>query len=271
MDTPPRCQFDSVDHTRDPVDFVRYLDTTGALDFFQQVKQRILGMMDLRAGERVADMGCGTGDDVRALAACVGPSGSVVGVDLSSTMIETARLRLGEPQKGIEFVQADVQNLAFTDASFDAIRAERLLQHIPDAGAALREIVRVAKPGGRIVIWEGDLDLFIIDAPDHEISRFMQRFICDSFRNGAIGHQLYRRFIESGLVDVRAIPLVGQFADLGLIENAFDLTASVERAIAQNLIESGRAQRWLESLRSASSAGRFFTAIGGFVVYGRKS
>jgi hypothetical protein len=121
------------------------------------------------------------------------------------------------------------------------------------------------------VIWEGDLDLFIIDAPDHEISRFMQRFICDSFRNGAIGHQLYRRFIESGLVDVRAIPLVGQFADLGLIENAFDLTASVERAIAQNLIEGGRAQRWLESLRSASCAGRFFTAIGGFVAYGRKS
>lgn len=270
MNKSPRHQFDSVDHTKDPGDFVRYLDTTRALDFLQQVKQRILAMMDLRAGERVADIGCGTGEEVRALAACVGPLGSVVGVDLSSTMIETARQRLGEQEMGIEFVQADVQNLAFADASFDAIRAERLLQHVPDADAALREIVRVTKPGGRIVIWEGDLDLFIIDAPDHETSRFMQRFVCDSFRNGAIGHELYRRFIESGLLDVCSIPLVGQFTDLALIESAFDLTASVEKAIGQNLLERDRAQRWLESLRSAFSAGRFFTAIGGCVVFGRK-
>jgi len=72
-------------------------------------------------------------------------------------------------------------------------------------------------------------------------------------------------------VDVVSIPLVGQFTDLAVIESAFDLTASVEQAVEQGLLERGRGHRWLESLRSAQSANRFFTAVGGFVVFGRKS
>lgn len=260
-----------MDHTDDPSDFVRYLDSTRATDFFKRVKKQILELMNPREGECIADIGCGTGEDVRVLAAHVGPRGRVVGVDLSSTMVQTARQRLGEHMTGIELVQGDVQKLTFADGTFDAIRAERLLQHTPNAEAALREIVRVTKRGGRIVIWEGDLDLFIIDAPDHETSRVMQRFVCDSFRNGAIGHQLYRRFIELRLTDVVAIPLLGQFPDLALIENAFDLTGSVERAIRQGLLELDRARRWLESLRSAHCENRFFTAVGGFVVFGRKA
>lgn len=82
---------------------------------------------------------------------------------------------------------------------------------------------------------------------------------------------LYRRFFESRLVDVRSTPLINHFTDLALIENAFDVGDSVERAIEQKLLERGRASVWLESLRAASSAGQFSTAVGGFVVFGRKS
>lgn len=270
MHEPHKLRFDSVDYVEDPGAFVKYLDVTQATDFVQQVKKRILELIDVQLGESVADIGCGTGEDARILATHIGPRGRAVGVDLSCKMIETARRRHGEHAAAIEFVQGDAQSLAFGDCSFDAIRAERLLQHVPDAGAALREIVRVTKHGGRVVIWEGDLDLFIIDAPDHETSRFMQRFVCDSFRNGSIGHELYRRFIECRLMDVRSIPLIGRFTDLALIETAFDLTGSVERAIGRNLLDRQRGERWLESLRSAETASQFFTAIGGFVAFGRK-
>ncbi|MFZ0212539.1 MAG: methyltransferase domain-containing protein [Candidatus Acidiferrales bacterium] len=266
-----RREFDSVDRTTDPNDFVRYLDTTRATDFFQQIKQRTLALMDLHAGESAADVGCGTGEDVRALAARVSPGGRTVGVDRSSTMIAMARQRTGASKSSVEFVQADAQKLPFEDGCFDAIRAERLLQHTPDADAALGEIVRVAKRGGRIVIWEGDLDLFIIDAQDYDASRIMQRFICDSFRNGHIGHRLYKRFLDCGLADVQSIPLIGQFTDLALIESAFDLGACVERAIGQKLLQAERAALWLESLRSADRAGQFFSAIGGFIAFGRKN
>lgn len=270
MSKPLRREFDSVDRTTDPDDFVRYLDTTRAMDFLQEIKQRTFALMDLREGDHALDLGCGTGEDVCALAAKVGQSGRAVGVDISSTMITASRQRLGESGLKAEFLQGDVQNLTFEDSSFDAIRAERLLQHVPDTDAALREIVRIAKRGARIVIWEGDLDLLIIDAPDYETSRVMQRFICDSFRNGAIGHQLYRRFLSYGLVDVQTVPLVREVTDLALIENAFDLCASVERATQQNLLKPEQARTWLESLRSAGRSGQFLSVIGGFITFGRK-
>jgi ubiquinone/menaquinone biosynthesis C-methylase UbiE len=265
-----RRQFDSVDRTVDPSDFVQYLDTTRATNFIQEIKQRTIALMDLHPGESALDVGCGTGEDVWALAAKVSPGGRAVGVDVSSTMITTARQRAGESKSSVEFVQSDVQSLAFEDGCFDAVRGERLLQHTSDPEAALREMVRVAKRGGRIVIWEGDLDLFVIDAPDYATSRIVQRFICDSFRNGDIGHRLYRFFLECGLVDVQSMPRVGHFTNLALIENAFDLTASVERAVAQNVLQSEPAMRWLESLSAADRLGRFFSAVGGFITFGRK-
>lgn len=270
MNKSSRREFDAVDHTTDPSDFVRYLDTTRATDFIQEIKQRTFALMDLHPGESFVDLGCGTGEDVRVLAAKVSPGGSAIGVDVSATMITRARERHGDSVSRIEFVQADVQRLPFEDARFDAVRAERLLQHTPDARAALGEMVRVAKSGARTVIWEGDLDLFILDAPDYETSRKMQRFICDSFHNGDIGHRLYGLFLDCGLVDVEAVPRVGRFTDFALIESAFSLTASVERGIEEKVVQAERAMRWLESLRSAHREGRFFSAIGGFITFGRK-
>lgn len=271
MRNSPRREFDCVDRTTDPHECVRYLDATRGTDFFQLVKQRTLELMELGAGERAADLGCGTGEEARAMAVRVGPGGRAVGVDLSATMIAKARQRRQAGEGAAEFLQADVQSLPFADGSFDAIRAERLLQHTPDADAAIGEIVRVAKRAARVVMWEGDLDLFIIDAPDYETSRAMQRFICGGFRHGDIGHRLYRRFLERGLEDVRAIPLVGAFTDFKLIESAFDLPASIERAVGQKVVASEQAARWLDSLREAGDAGRFFAAIGGFITFGRKN
>jgi len=170
----------------------------------------------------------------------------------------------------MSFVHGDAQKLDFSDGCFDALRAERLLQHIPAPEMALREMVRVLKPGGRIVSWEADLDLFIIDAPDYDTSRIIQRLICDNFHHGSIGHKLYRDFLEVGLSNVQATPLVRNVADLSLVESAFDLTASVSRAIEQQLLEADKGVRWLDSLRSASQAGRFVSVIGGFITIGRK-
>lgn len=266
-----RREFDSVDRTSDPHDFVRYLDTTRGTDFFQEIKQRTFMQMELRKGDIVADLGCGTGEDVQALALHVGPTGRAIGVDLSSTMIATARERSGDRNLNVSFMEGDVHKLDFRDGYFDALRAERLLQHTPDPDKALREMVRVLKSGGRIVSWEADLDLFVIDAPDYQTSRIMQRFICDSFRNGSIGHRLHRYFFEVGLTDVHATPLVHNFSDLSLIESAFDLAASVNRAIEQHLLEPDQATRWLHSLRAASQSGHFTSVIGGFITFGRKS
>jgi hypothetical protein len=63
---------------------------------------------------------------------------------------------------------------------------------------------------------------------------------------------------------------VRNFVDLSLIESAFDLRASVGRAIEEHLIEADKGARWLDSLWSASNSGHFISAIGGFITFGRK-
>jgi SAM-dependent methyltransferase len=168
-----------------------------------------------------------------------------------------------------EFAQMDAQRLELPDAQFDGVRAERLLQHVPVPDAALRELVRVAKPGGRIVIWEADLDLFVLDAPDYQTSRVMQRFICDSFRHGGIGHKLYRCF-KHLLTNVQATPLIHAVTDLAVVESAFDLDTMTQRAVAAGVIAKPRATNWLASLANACDAGCFFCAIGGVLASGRK-
>lgn len=270
MDRSPRIEFDQVDKTTDPADFVRYLDSTRASDFFQEIKRRSYALLDLKPGAAACDIGCGTGDDVLAMVALVGPGGRALGIDASQTMLDEARRRASARGIAAEFQRMDVQRLGLPDESFDGVRAERVLQHVPDPTAALNEIVRIAKPGARIVIWEADLDLFIIDAPDYDVSQRMTRFIRDGFRQGGIGHELYRRFLDLGLIDVRSTPLMRDFTQLAQVEDPFDLRASTERAVEQGVLDRDRAGDWFDSLVEADAAGQFFGTVGGFLAFGRK-
>jgi ubiquinone/menaquinone biosynthesis C-methylase UbiE len=272
MEKSLRIEFDQVDNTTDPADFVRYLDAARATDYYREIKRRSYRLLNLQPGDHVCDVGCGTGDDVVALAQFVGRGGRAVGIDVSETMIREAEQRAAaglSVGSTVEFIRMDAQHLDLPDGLFDAVRAERLLQHVPDPDAALAEIVRITKLGGRVVIWEGDLDLFVIDALDYEVSRVMQRFICDGFRNGRIGHELYRRFKDLGLSDVTATPLTLELTDLAFVESALNLRASTQRAADAGLIEHERGAAWLASLEAADEAGRFFCASGGFLVFGR--
>ncbi|MBA2276308.1 MAG: methyltransferase domain-containing protein, partial [Chloroflexia bacterium] len=78
-------------------------------------------------------------------------------MDASARMIEEAPRRAAAAGIAAEFARMDAQHLDLPDAVFDGVRAERLLQHVPDPDAALAEFVRIAKPGARIVVWEADL------------------------------------------------------------------------------------------------------------------
>lgn len=103
------------------------------------------------------DVGCGTGDEVRALAHAVGPRGRSVGVDASAVMVAEAQHRHAASGLPVAFVVGDAQHLAFADASFDRCRAERVLMHLDDPERALAEMRRVVRSGGRLssVTWMG--------------------------------------------------------------------------------------------------------------------
>src|SRR5262249_30997957 len=83
----------AVDETADPAAFIRYLDTVSSLDTIRQVRHRTYGLLQVREGQHLLDIGCGVGDGVQALARRVGASGRVVGIDRSVVMMAEARRR----------------------------------------------------------------------------------------------------------------------------------------------------------------------------------
>ena len=115
-------------------------------------------MANLAAGARVLDVACGTGVVTRLVATQVGQKGHVIGVDLNTGMLVTARM-LPQPRTGasVEWCEGNVTALPFPDAAFDAVLCQQGLQFFPDRPAALRDMRRVLVPTGRLVlsVWRG--------------------------------------------------------------------------------------------------------------------
>lgn len=120
------------------------------------VQRWLLACASLRPGERVLDVACGTGLVSFSAANAVGPQGRVLGVDLSARMVQAARNRADAHRvANAEFVRGDAAHIEAPAASFDAALCALGLMYLPDPVAALREMRRLLRPGGRIVaaVW----------------------------------------------------------------------------------------------------------------------
>ena len=117
-------------------------------------------------GERVLDLGCGCGLDVLVAARCVGGQGYVVGVDLTSAMVERARHALADGGQRNALVQlGGIEALPFDDDSFDRVISNGALNLVPDKDAAFTEAFRVLRPGGRFVV----ADLLVTETVPEEV------------------------------------------------------------------------------------------------------
>jgi ubiquinone/menaquinone biosynthesis C-methylase UbiE len=104
----------------------------------------------VRPGDRTLDVACGTGAVTRLLAERVGPTGTVVGLDINPEMLAVARC--AAPQSHIEWLEGSAVRMVLPDATFDQVLCEQGLQFVPDKPAALAEMRRVLKPGGRLAL-----------------------------------------------------------------------------------------------------------------------
>ena len=114
--------------------------------------QVVVDFADLQSGERVLDVACGTGAVARVAAERVGERGTVVGVDLNPGMLAVARSLPAPGGATVEWRQADALELPFADQAFDAVLCQLGLQFFADRALALREMLRVLRPGGAVVV-----------------------------------------------------------------------------------------------------------------------
>lgn len=260
-------QFHSVDHTTNPTSFVQFMKTSHAQPTAQSYKDIIMEQLALQEGATILDVGCGAGQDTLDLAQAVGPRGRVIGVDHSETMLEAARAHAAQAQLPVEYVLADATRLPFADASFDGCQASRVLGHLREPERALAEMVRVARPGARIVVADGDLDLIALDISDRSLARKVIHAACDQMAQGWIGRQMPRLFRAAGLsalqVEGRLMPL-----DYAFFQMAF--RGILQRAQAAGTVSEGDLARFWQALSQAEREQRFFARVGGFVVSGKK-
>jgi demethylmenaquinone methyltransferase/2-methoxy-6-polyprenyl-1,4-benzoquinol methylase len=119
-------------------------------------KRFTIELSGVRSGNAVLDIAGGTGDLAARFADIVGPEGRVVLADINDSMLKVGRDKLLDTGRlgNLEFVQADAQCLPFPDDSFDCVTIAFGLRNVTDKDAALRSMLRVLKPGGRLLVLE---------------------------------------------------------------------------------------------------------------------
>lgn len=241
------------------------LDAVRARASTQAWKHAAIDLMGPKPGDRIIEVGCGAGDDAQLIAASIVPDGSVVAVDSSEAMVVEARERAAGAGLPIEFRVGDALALDFADGAFDAAHAERLLVHVADGFAALRELVRVTRPGGRVVITEPDMETWLVDGFDDDVTRRMMAFLRASFADAWGGRRLVRWFHAAGLRDVECRGDASVWTEPDLVVGVMRLDEQVPRAVDARVLSAAEGAAWLEDLQrgpACFASATLFTCAG---------
>ena len=257
--------FSEVDATPDAAPFIGALDDIAALPAVQRLRATANELLAIRLGHRLVDVGCGTGDQVRALAAAVGPTGSVIGVDPSELLLAEARRRTGWRAGPVEFRLGDATHLDLDDASVDGARCERVFQHLADPAAAMAELVRVTRPGGRVVVIDTDWGMHAVHGADPAVTERVLAGWNDYLSTPLAGRRLPALFADAGL----PAPVVAAETFTILDPQRATHSPFPEMAAAASVagsITADEAATWLTQLAEAARHGRFLWAATMFAV-----
>ena len=144
---------------------------------------------------------------------------------------------------------------------------ERMLCHVPDCRAALREMVRVVHPGGRVAVIDVDTAGVMIDHPDRVITSAFAASMTETIQNPWIGRQLRRLFSDVGLVDVDVRPKVLEIG-YGVIEPMIEQHGGW--MVESGAVTAEALAQWRQELEYANLSGTFFMGMTMFVALGRK-
>lgn len=212
-------------------------------------------------GDVVADVGCGPGFYVADLLHEVGDGGRVVGVEPAEAMRTLAAGRVAG-RAGAEVREGEATSLPVGDASVDRAVAVQVLEYVPDVAAALRELHRVVRGGGRVVLWDVDWSTLSWHAQDEER---MAR-VCALWDRHLV-HRALPRTLALGLreagfedVEVQAHTFATQAMDPEAYGGSLPLMV-VQFVSTLGESEAAEAQAWLQELRELDARGAYFFSV----------
>ena len=178
----------------------------------RQESASLFDRVSLGAGSRAIDLGCGPQGVLDLLSERVGSAGRVVGLERNRKSVEMAKRFVADRGlKNVEVVQGDATATRLPGASFDLVHARLVLVNVPYVDSVVREMVRLARPGGVVASHEADYVSHFCDPPLPAWDRLFEIFKAYSFANGidlSVGRRTHRLFREAGLVDIEVNPVI---------------------------------------------------------------
>ena len=245
---------------------VRRLEDRAQMPRFAEIRENYFSKIGLPLAGRILEVGCGTGAVGRAIASRSGFIGTVVGSDLSAKLIEAAKdITAKSGIKNIEYCQADGQGSGAHDGQYDLVLAHTVISHVADPVAFLREAIRLTRPGGQIIIHDGDYASYRFDTNTPELNSKMPGLISPA-ANKSVMREIPRILQH---LDVEITHVIGDvLLEIGNGEFFPGLAKNYGPiAVRAGTIFQVELDRWIEAIDRSLSDNTFFGSCN-YLTYG---
>ena len=227
-------------------------------------RHRTLTALEPREGEHILDIGAGPGLLIADMAAVVGPSGHVTGLEISDSMLAVAHRRFASSAIAdrVTLLNGDATALPFPDASFDAATSTQVYEYVPGVDQALAELYRVLRPGGRALILDTDWASLVWNTTDQPRMDRVLAAWAERFADPHLPRSLSRRLRDAGF-------RIRRRDTLTLFNPEYDPTTySVTNASIIADFVTGRGgltpeevQAWQQDLAQLGAEGHYFFSL----------
>jgi arsenite methyltransferase len=235
----------------------KQVETTYMTPDVVEQRRATRALLALQPGEKVLDIGSGPWFLADEMAAEVGPEGAVHGVDPSESMLAIARRR----ESSAQYALGDAVSLPFEDETFDAAIATQVYEYVPDMPAALAEVRRVLRPGGRLLILDTDWDAIVWHSSDRDrMLRVLEKWN-DHLADPYLPRRLPKLLRDAGfeLASTTVIPILNQGPE----------TATLSHGVMPLVAEFVDDQGWKEDLLAMGED--YFFSLNRYVFVAYKS
>ena len=178
------------------------LEFRGSDDGYAGLSQAYFTRLPLTDAQRILALGCGTGIEVRALRRLSGPTTSIIGIDHSAALIETARRLTAEEglAERVSYDVGDAHHTPYDDDQFDIVALHTVISHVEDPLQVLHEARRIVRPGGTVAVFDGDYASLTFAYPDHPMAKTIEEKLIQLIvANPRIIRDMPRLVAEAGL------------------------------------------------------------------------
>ena len=228
-----------------------------------------LGLVE---GQRLLDIGCGSGDAALALAEDLGDTGELVGVDVSAEMLRVARAKAQAARCRVRFDVGDACALDEPNGSFDAVRSERTLQWVATPQVAVGEMVRVLRPGGLVSLIDTDWSTLALDVGDDDLAARVRRAMSvERNRPSHIGGRLHDVVTTAGLVPIASTSQAHTWAEWNPEESpapdgCFSMESLADDLVVAEQLATHERAAFISTIRTAALRHEFSMSLTMFAI-----